>query len=76
MTAPGVLSNGELKMSDEGSPQGNIASPVLANIYAHYVIDQWFEGTVKKHTRGEVEIFRYADDGMPRRHRKEVVMAF
>ena len=58
----GVLSDGELRMTEEGSPQGNIASPILANVYAHYVIDVWFEDVVKKHIRGTAEMFRYADD--------------
>jgi len=62
MFKAGVLSQGELTISDEGVPQGSPASPVLANIVAHYVIDLWFENTVKKHCRGKVAIFRYCDD--------------
>lgn len=58
----GVLRDGELSMTDEGSPQGNVASPILANIYAHYVIDVWFQDVVKLHVKGPVELFRYADD--------------
>lgn len=58
----GVLRDGELSMTDEGSPQGNVASPILANIYAHYVIDVWFQDVVKQHVEGPVELFRYADD--------------
>ena len=50
MLKAGLLSDGEFKMTDEGSPQGNVASPILSNIYAHYVIDCWFEEVVKKHT--------------------------
>ena len=58
----GVLAQGELRSSDEGVVQGSACSPVLANIFAHYVIDQWFEGTVKRHCAGEVALFRYGDD--------------
>ncbi len=62
MLKAGVLSEGALKVSEEGSPQGNIASPILSNIFAHYVIDIWFRDVVKKHTIGSCEFFRYADD--------------
>ena len=63
MFKAGVLSDGELKMSEEGVPQGSVCSPILANIFAHYVIDEWFNETVKKHCFGrQVEMFRYADD--------------
>ena len=58
----GVLSQGELRVSDEGVVQGSACSPVLANIFAHHVIDEWFEGTVKRHCAGEVALFRYGDD--------------
>jgi len=62
MLRAGVLSNGELKVTEEGSPQGSIVSPILANVYAHYTIDCWFEDVVKKHVRGAVELYRYCDD--------------
>jgi RNA-directed DNA polymerase len=62
MFKAGVLADGELQLSDEGVPQGSLCSPVLANIFAHYVIDQWFEETVKPHCRGRVALFRYCDD--------------
>ena len=58
----GVLREGELKVSTEGVVQGSACSPVLANVYAHHVLDEWFERTVKRHCKGEVELFRYADD--------------
>jgi RNA-directed DNA polymerase len=58
----GVLSDGELTISEEGVPQGSLCSPVLSNIFAHYVIDAWFEDTVKPHCAGPVALFRYCDD--------------
>lgn len=58
----GIFRNGELTISDEGVPQGSPASPVIANIVAHHVIDQWFETIVKGHCRGQVAMYRYADD--------------
>ena len=64
MFKAGVLSEQELTVNDEGVPQGSICSPVLANIYAHYVLDRWFQSVVKKHCRGRVELFRYADDAV------------
>lgn len=64
MFRAGVLSEGELLVSDEGVPQGSICSPILSNIFAHYVIDEWFQKVVKQHCRGEVEIFRYCDDAV------------
>ena len=62
MLKAGVLRDGEFYVTEEGSPQGNIASPVLANIFAHYVIDEWFEKIVKHYTKGGVAMYRYADD--------------
>ena len=62
MLKAGVLCDGELRKSEEGSPQGNVASPILANIYAHYAIDVWFEDVVKEYTKGNVELYRYCDD--------------
>jgi retron-type reverse transcriptase len=74
MFKAGVLSNGDLTVTDEGVPQGSICSPILANIYAHYALDDWFNRIVKNHCKGRVEIFRYADDGAPRRRGKEAGM--
>ena len=46
----------------KGTPQGAIVSPILANIYLHYVLDLWFCQVVKKHCKGEAYLVRYADD--------------
>jgi RNA-directed DNA polymerase len=64
MFKSGVLTEGELKMSEEGVPQGSICSPVMSNIFAHYAIDTWVEEMVKPVCKGTVELFRYADDGV------------
>ena len=62
MFKAGVLAEGELMLSDEGVPQGSVCSPIIANIFAHEVIDEWLEKTVKQHCMGEVKVIRYADD--------------
>ncbi len=52
----------EIRENKEGSPQGSIISPILANVYLHYVVDEWFEKTVKQHIAGRAEMVRFADD--------------
>ena len=64
MFKSGVLADGELTISDEGVMQGSPCSPTIANIFAHYVMDLWFEEVVKSHCKGRVEFFRYADDAV------------
>ena len=58
----GVMEDGELWFSKSGSPQGGVISPLLANIYLHYVLDEWFEKQVKPAIRGKSRLIRYADD--------------
>ncbi|HDH98697.1 MAG TPA: group II intron reverse transcriptase/maturase [Deltaproteobacteria bacterium] len=58
----GYVDDGLLVKPEAGTPQGSILSPMLANIFLHYVLDTWFETTVKSHVRGYCEIVRYADD--------------
>ena len=64
MFKAGVLTAGELTVSEEGVPQGSCCSPLLANIFAHHVLDTWFEEVVKPHCRGQVALYRYADDAV------------
>ncbi len=58
----GYIDDGVLVKPDAGTPQGSILSPMLANIFLHYVLDTWFETTVKNHVNGFCELVRYADD--------------
>jgi len=58
----GYMDNEMLTKSEEGTPQGSILSPMLSNIYLHYVLDSWFENTIKKSMKGYCELIRYADD--------------
>ncbi len=58
----GYVDEGLLVRNDTGTPQGSIISPLLANVFLHYILDQWFEETVKQHVNGFCEIVRYADD--------------
>lgn len=64
MFKAGVLSEGELKVGEEGVPQGSICSPILANIYAHKAIDEWVEKIIQPYCKGKVKLFRYADDAI------------
>ena len=58
----GILEQGKLLKADKGTPQGGIISPVLGNIYLHFVLDDWFEKVVEKETRGYAGMVRYTDD--------------
>lgn len=59
----GILEpDGRVILPEAGSPQGGIVSPILANLYLHKVLDQWFEETVKSHCQGAAYFVRYADD--------------
>ncbi len=58
----GVLEDGNLSYPEEGTPQGGVISPILANIYLHEVLDRWFEEMVKPRMRGKAFAVRFADD--------------
>jgi hypothetical protein len=58
----GVMEEGEWSETKTGTPQGSVISPMLANIYLHYVFDLWVEVWRKKNAQGDVVVVRYADD--------------
>lgn len=58
----GVVEDGAWSASEDGSPQGATISPLLANVYLHYVFDLWAQQWRRRHARGDVVIVRYADD--------------
>lgn len=58
----GVMEDGEVTAGEVGTPQGSVASPLLANIFLHYVFDLWADRWRRHHARGKVIFVRYADD--------------
>ncbi len=58
----GILENGVVTVSEQGTGQGSVASPLLANIYLHYVFDLWADRWRRREARGAMIIVRYADD--------------
>ena len=60
----GVIDEGRLLVSETGTGQGQTISPLLANIYLHYVLDEWFEHEVKPRLRGAAQEIRFADDAV------------
>lgn len=58
----GVIEAGKFMETDRGTPQGGILSPVLSNIYLHYILDKWFEVGIKAKASGYCQLVRYADD--------------
>ena len=68
----GVLKDGGIEYASAGTPQGGVVSPILANIYLHEVLDEWFERQVRPRLVGRAVLVRYADDRAPRRRGKEI----
>jgi len=61
----GVLEDGHVTYPEAGSPQGGVISPILANVFLHYVLDEWFAGEVQPRLQGRAFLIRYADDCAP-----------
>ena len=61
----GVREEGEWSKTIVGAPQGAVISPLLSNVYLHYVFDLWIEWWRKDRCRGDVVVVRYADDCAP-----------
>ena len=70
----GVLEDGIVTVSDKGTGQGSVISPLLANVYLHYTFDLWAERWRRHEATGDMIIVRYADDSAPRRREEEVTM--
>jgi RNA-directed DNA polymerase len=70
----GVNEDGVIKPGEVGTPQGAVISPLLANIYLHYVFDLWAQQWRQRHACGDIIVVRYADDSAPRRREEEAVM--
>ena len=58
----GVMEDGNVSHPDSGTPQGGVVSPLISNVFLHYVLDQWFEQDVKPRMRQPAFLIRYADD--------------
>ncbi len=62
MLKSGIMEEGLVRATEKGTPQGLILSPLLSNIYLHYVLDLWFSRRVSRQSRGQAYYFRFADD--------------
>lgn len=62
MLKAGIMEDGQRQEGELGTPQGSILSPLLSNIYLHYVLDLWFQKRIRKRCRGQAFLLRFADD--------------
>lgn len=62
MLKAGIMEDGLVEAAEVGTPQGSMLSPLLSNVYLHYVLDIWFQRRVRRHCRGAAFLFRFADD--------------
>lgn len=58
----GVMEDGAISFPEQGTPQGGVVSPLLANVYLHYVLDEWFARQVQPRLKGKAQMIRFADD--------------
>ena len=70
----GVLEDGIVTIEEKGTGQGSVISPLLANVYLHYVFDLWAERWRRREATGDMIMVRYADDSAPRRREEEGLM--
>ena len=69
----GILEEGVVTVSERGTGQGAVISPLLANVYLHYVLDLWAGRWRRREATGDMIIVRYADDCVPRTYRRKEV---
>jgi RNA-directed DNA polymerase len=62
MRKAGIMEDGLVQATEVGTPQGSMLSPLLSNVYLHYVLDIWFQRRMRRHCRGEAYLYRFADD--------------
>ena len=60
----GVMEHGSVSYPGTGTPQGGVISPLLSNVYLHYVLDVWFEQEIRPLLRGKAHLLRFADDAL------------
>jgi RNA-directed DNA polymerase len=70
----GILEDGDVTVDDRGTGQGSVISPLLANVYLHYVLDLWAKRWRRREAPGDMIIVNYADDCAPRRREEEALM--